>query len=230
MTKNDTADNKTPSLWTNRKRIAMWLFIVFFVAVWMFALGIFVGRKTVPVAFDIDKLQKELADLKQADIEKQRRLAKIDSDAANGKINFDYYDKLKDSENINKRKPVVVKPVKKPLPEKTLKRAKRKVVKTQTAKTSKKPQKDRVIKPEKKEKGEKNLTIQAASLKDSNDADLMVAKLKEKGYAAYKVIGVIPDKGIWFRVRVGHYENSAEAVDTIKQLKKDGLDAFLVNR
>ena len=230
MTKNDTADKKTPSLWTNRKRIAMWLFIVFFVAVWMFALGIFVGRKTVPVAFDIDKLQKELADLKQADIEKQRRRAKIDSDEANGKINFDYYDKLKDSKKINKRKPVVVKPVKKPLPVKTLKRTKRKVVKTQTAKTSKKPQKDRVIKPEKKEKGEKNLTIQAASLKDSNDADLMVAKLKEKGYTAYKVIGVIPDKGIWFRVRVGYYENSAEAADTIKQLKKEGIDAFLVNR
>ncbi len=77
---------------------------------------IFVGRKTVPVAFDIDKLQKELLILKQADIEKQRRHAKIDSDEANGKINFDYYDKLKDSKNINKRKPVPVKPKTKPLP------------------------------------------------------------------------------------------------------------------
>jgi hypothetical protein len=50
MTKKDTADKKKPSLWTNRKRIGMWIFIVFFVAAWMFALGIFVGRKTVPVA------------------------------------------------------------------------------------------------------------------------------------------------------------------------------------
>ena len=230
MTKNDTADKEKPSLWTNRKRIAMWFFIVFFVAAWMFALGIYVGRKTVPVAFDIDKLQKELAILKQADIEKKRRRAKIDSDAANGKINFDYYDKLKDSKNINKRKPVVVKPVKKLLPEKTLKRTKRKVVKAQTAKTSKTPEKVKVKSPEKKGKGEKNLTIQAASLKDPNDADRMVAKLKKKGYAAYKVMGVIPDKGIWFRVRVGYYESSAEAADTIKQLKKAGIDAFLVNR
>ena len=230
MTKNNTADKKKSSLWTNRKHIAMWLFIVFFVAAWMFALGIFVGRKTVPVAFDIDKLQKELAALKQADIEKQRRNAKIDSDEANGKIDFDYYDKLKDSKNINKRKPVVVKPKTKPLPEKTLKRTKKKVVKTQTVKTAKSPEKAKVLKPDKKDKGEKNLTIQAASLKDQNDADRMVAKLKQKGYAAYKVIGVIPDKGIWFRIRVGYYENSAEAANTIKQLKKDGLDAFLVNR
>jgi len=230
MTKNDTADKGKSSRRINRKQVAMWLFIVFFVAAWMFALGIFVGRKTVPVAFDIDKLQKELAALKQADIEKQRRHAKIDSDVANGKINFDYYDKLKDSKNINKRKPVAVKPKAKPLPEKTLKRTKKKVVKTQTVKTAKSPEKAKVLKPDKKDKGEKNLTIQAASLKDPNDADRMVAKLKQKGYAAYKVIGVIPDKGIWFRIRVGYYENSAEAANTIKQLKKDGLDAFLLNR
>ncbi len=230
MTKNEPADKKKPSLWANRKHIAMWLLIVLFVAAWMFALGIFVGRKTVPVAFDIDKLQKELVVLKQADIEKQRRHAKIDSDEANGKINFDYYDKLKDSKNINKRKPVSVKPKTTPLSKKPEKKTKKKVVKTQTGKTSKMTQKEKGVKPERKNKREKTLTIQTASLKDSNDADQMVAELKKKGYAAYKVMGVIPDKGIWFRVRVGQYENNTEAADTIKRLKKDGLDAFLVNR
>ena len=37
------------------------------------------------------------------------------------------------------------------------------------------PKKKKVIKPERKKKGEKILTIQTASLKDSNDADQMVA-------------------------------------------------------
>ncbi|MCP4369014.1 MAG: SPOR domain-containing protein [Deltaproteobacteria bacterium] len=230
MTKNDTANKEKPSLWTNRRHIVMWLLIVLFVAAWMFALGIFVGRKSVPVAFEIDKLGKELAGLKQADIEKQRRRAEIDSDAANGKINFDYYDKLKDSKNINKRKPAPAKPKAKPLPEKTIKRTKKKAVKTQTAKTLKIPKKEKVIKPERKKRGEKTLTIQTASLKDSKDADRMVAELKKKGYEAYKAMAVVPDKGIWFRVKVGYYENSAEAADTLKRLKKDGLDAFLVNR
>lgn len=230
MTKNDTANKEKPSRWTNRKRIAMWLLLIAFVAVWMFALGIFVGRKTIPVAFDIDKLQKELAALKQADIEKQRSNAKINSDATNDTNNFDYYDKLKDSENINKRKHVVVKPVKKPLPEKNLKKTKKKVVKNRSVEPPGTSRKEKVLKPKKKETGEKKLTIQVASLKDPNDADMMVAKLKKKGYAAYKVIGVIPDKGIWFRVRVGYYESSAKASDTLKQLKKDGIDAFQVNR
>lgn len=230
MTKTEPADREKFSPWTNRKRIAMWLLIVLFVAAWMFALGIFVGRKTGPVAFDIDKLQEELADLKQADIEKQRKHAKIDSAAANGKIDFDYYDKLKDSKNINKRKPAAVKPKAKPLPKKTVKKTKNKDVKTQTATISKPPQKEKAIKAERKNKGEKKLTIQVASLKGPKDADRMVERLKKKGYAAYKVMGVIPDKGIWFRVRVGDYGGSDEASDTIKRLKKDGLDAFLVNR
>jgi cell division protein FtsN len=231
MTKNEQADKKKPSLWANRKHIALWFFILIFVAVWMFVLGIFVGRKTVPVAFDIDKLQKELAVLKQADIKKQREHAKIDSDAAKGKIDFDYYDQLKDNKKINKRKPAKKKPKIKPLSEKkTKKRTKKKDIKTRIAKPAKTSQKEKDKKPEKKNKGEKTLTIQAASLKDSNDADRMVVKLKKKGYDAYKVMGVVPDQGIWFRVRIGYYENSTEAAETIKRLKKDGLDAFLVNR
>ena len=230
MTKNDTKDKKKPFLSTNRKQIAMWLFIVLFVAAWMFLLGIYVGRKSIPVAFDINKLGKELTSLKEADLEKQTRHAKIDSDTANGKINFDYYDKLKDSKNINKRKTAVVKPKTKPLPQKNLKRTKKKVKKARSPKATKMPEKAKVLKPEKKDKVEKNLTIQTASLKDPNDADQMVAKLKQKGYDAYKIIGVIPDKGIWFRVRVGYYENSTQAADTLKRLKKDGIDAFLVKR
>ncbi|MDY6791461.1 MAG: SPOR domain-containing protein [Thermodesulfobacteriota bacterium] len=231
MTKNEPADKEKPSPWKNRKHLTMWALIVLFVAAWMFALGIFVGRKTTPVAFNLDKLEGELAALKQADIEKQRKKAKIDSDTANGKIDFDYYDKLKESKNINKRKPATKKPKIKPLSEKKIKkRTKKKDIKTQIAKPSKPPQKEKSIKPERKNKGEKKLTIQVASLKDSKDADRMVERLKKKGYAAYKVMGVIPDKGIWFRVRVGHYKSSAGASDTIRRLEKDGLDVFLVNR
>ena len=36
-----------------------------FVALWMFALGVLVGRGTAPVHFDLDRLQKQLAELKQ---------------------------------------------------------------------------------------------------------------------------------------------------------------------
>jgi len=207
----------------------MWLCFVFFVSALMFVLGIIIGRGTVPVAFDIDKLQKELAALKQESIEKQRSQAKIDSDDANGKTDLGFYEALKDSKNINKQNTGVSKPKTKPSIKKDVKKIKKKDTRAK-APPAKVIRKKKVSGLSKKEPGEKKLTIQAASLKDSKDADRIVAKLKSKGYPAYKVIGVIPDKGIWFRVRVGAYENWAEASGTMERLKKDGFEAFLVNR
>ncbi len=207
----------------------MWLCFVFFVSALMFVIGIIIGRGTVPVAFDIDKLQKELVVLKQESIEKQRSQAKIDSDEANDKTDLGFYEALKDSKNINKQNTGLSKPKTKPSIKKGAKETKKKKIRAK-APPAKVAGKDRVPGPSKKEPGEKKLTIQAAALKDSKDADRMVAKLKSKGYPAYKVIGVIPDKGIWFRVRVGTYENWAEASGTMERLKKDGFEAFLVNR
>ena len=48
------------------KDTAVWISIISFVSIWMFVLGIFVGRGTAPVKFDIEKLQKELVALKEA--------------------------------------------------------------------------------------------------------------------------------------------------------------------
>jgi cell division protein FtsN len=77
---------------------------------------------------------------------------------------------------------------------------------------------------------DKKLTIQAASLKEMQDADNLVAKLKSRGYSAYKVIGIVPEKGIWFRVRIGEYRSSEDAADTLARLKKDGFEPILVNK
>jgi cell division septation protein DedD len=71
-------------------------------------------------------------------------------------------------------------------------------------------------------------TIQAASLKDPKDADRMVQKLKKSGYPAYRVIGKIPGKGIWFRVRIGEYKRKTEALSVMNKMKKEGLKPILV--
>jgi len=73
-------------------------------------------------------------------------------------------------------------------------------------------------------------TIQAASVKDPEDADRLVEKLKKAGYPAYRVIGKIPGKGVWFRVRIGEYKGKAEAMGVMDKLKKDGLKPILVLR
>ena len=50
-----------------RSRKGAWgrVLLLGFVALWMFALGVLVGRGTAPVHFDIDQLQNKLAELKE---------------------------------------------------------------------------------------------------------------------------------------------------------------------
>jgi hypothetical protein len=56
---------------SSRKGLAIWICLIFFVAAWMFILGIFVGRGTAPLQFDIKKLQNELAALKEDVVKKE---------------------------------------------------------------------------------------------------------------------------------------------------------------
>ena len=65
----------------------MWIGIVVLTSVWMFILGIFVGRGTAPVKFDIEKLQKELIALKETVIKEEKERFKIYTEAAQNKTN-----------------------------------------------------------------------------------------------------------------------------------------------
>ncbi len=69
-----------------------------------------------------------------------------------------------------------------------------------------------------------------ASLKDARDADRLVAELKKKGFHAQRVIGKIPGKGIWYRIRIGDYKSRASARYTLTKLKKAGLKPIVVEK
>ena len=73
-------------------------------------------------------------------------------------------------------------------------------------------------------------TVQAAAVKKMEDADQLVTKLKKKGYPAYRAIGKVPEKGIWFRVRVGKYQSRSEAKKTQQKLRKLGLKPIIVKQ
>ena len=53
--------------------------------------------------------------------------------------------------------------------------------------------------------------IQVASFSEKKGADVLAQKLKKKGFNSYVVAGEIPQKGRWYRVRVGSYPNRDEA-------------------
>jgi cell division protein FtsN len=192
----------------------------------MFVLGIFVGRGTAPVKFDIEKLQKELAALKEAVIQKELRRYNIDSDADQNKTKMDFYETLKGNKGDDKLKAKISEKKRTPIPEKIVSKPKQTAPSKKTAAVKK----DAAADSNKKPDHQQIFTIQVASLKDASIADKMVATLQKKGYPAYRSIGKIPGRGIWYRVRVGSFKNKAEAAGTFNQLKKDKLDGIVVQR
>jgi cell division protein FtsN len=216
-------DKKKPFLQFVPKEPSSWIFLIIFFSAWMFVLGVLVGRDTVPVKFDIEKLQKELVALKEAVIKKEQKLFKIDSNGFRNKTDFGFYEELKETKKYNHSDAdISSKQETKDLFQDTALNVKKNLV-ANNAKASKAKQKD-------KKETNKSITIQVASFKDSKDADEMVAKLKKKGYPAYRISSNIPEKGIWHRVRIGYFKDKAEAGSTLNQLKKEKFKAFLVNR
>ena len=220
---------KKPFLVLSRRAIAGWLVAIFFVCAWMFAIGVLVGRGTAPVKFDIAELQRKLAaagaNLKEAGPEDPRKEPEIAKD----KTELEFYEALKkDREDTEipevpssptMKKEMEAPPAEKPSPKKkvSLKRL-----------TRTRPKVAQKAQPPRAEPATKSYTIQVAAFKAVGDADKLVAELKQKGFSAYRKITKIPDKGIWYRVRVGAYHSKAEARKTLANLKGIGMQGVLV--
>jgi len=203
---------KKPSSKPSRKGFTFWFFLLFFTSAWMFFLGVLVGRGTAPVHFDIEKLQKELAGLKQAAIEKEERRYKISPKGTSDANTFGFYERLKGKKSNVKLYPNKSK--KRETPDK--KKAAKTLQDSRTSASSKKTDTGRI------------LTIQVASLKDPKAADKLVTKLKKKGYAAYKTTADISGKGTWHRVRIGYFKNRADAKKILNKLRKENRKWILM--
>lgn len=229
---------KKPFLVLSRRAIAGWLVAIFFVCAWMFGIGVLVGRGTSPLKIDISELQKKLQIARNELEKKEPALIAKESDSAKGKPELEFYESLKkngdDAEMPEVPPPLIEKPIT-PAPPKTpvkpKKESKKRLTKTR-AKVAK-PVTASEKKPAEKSKpqpADKPYTIQVAAFKSDQDAVKLVAELKQKGFSAYRAIGKVPGKGIWYRVRVGEYTNRDEAGKTLVNLKRNGLKPVLVNR
>lgn len=193
------------ALQLTRKQLFFWVGFVFLVIVWMFTLGVMVGRGFSPVRFDVQKLKKELIAFKQEVLKKEQARIKIETDKLSKDPDLDFYRVLTDKKE-----------------EARLKFAKGD---QQTAKPDKRSQK--VSKGE-KEGRQGLLTIQVASLKNAKKAKRIVTRLKRKGYKAYEVLVDIPEKGTFHRVRVGHFADSRAAGRVAARLKQENFEAMII--
>ena len=73
-------------------------------------------------------------------------------------------------------------------------------------------------------------TIQVASSQNRVEAKALVKKLKASKYDAYIMEADLEAKGIWYRVRVGHYETrdmATKALKIIQKREKGFEDAYI---
>ena len=233
---------KKPPLVLSRRAVIGWGCFLIFVCAWMFFIGVLVGRGTAPIEFDIAAIQKKLG-ASTEDLKKKEQLRTQGKPGiAKDKTKLDFYEALTENRQdtpISKKKPsasigkkIKSAPEKKPLENKKGKTGQRASKKADTPKpASAKPSRTTPIASKSKTRPAiKTYTIQAASVKDARDADRLVAALKKKGFQAYRAIGKVPGKGIWYRVRIGEYTSRTSARHTLNRLKKIGLKPLVVEK
>jgi len=250
---------KKPFLVLSRRAIAGCLAGFFFICAWMFAVGVLVGRGTAPIKFDISELQKKLDIAREDSRQKDQGSLLEQPESVKDKTDLDFYEALRDGRDDAKiapkpPEPLIKKkvdpqlppppedkpsrPVKESLKKKTISRKMDKAgvepEAGESAKTVEPPKNDPkdVAKPV-----DKPFAIQVAAFKEDEDADKLVAELKQIGFSAYRAIGKVPGQGIWYRVRVGEYSTKDEAgaelaklKDALSRQKKNYLKPALVNK
>ncbi|MBU0993615.1 MAG: SPOR domain-containing protein [Proteobacteria bacterium] len=226
-----------------------WICVFFLVSGSMFFLGILVGRGTAPLKFDIDELQQELSSFKKTfTIESTETRPEKLSDQPE----LEFFDALKhdgDDKELNikiiKQAPLPIsKEDYEPQPESESAEDKNDIapdtqittpikedkglLSTEQTKLPPPAENEKTI-PDNLEK-DGRYTIQVAAFRQADDADRLVKKLSSKGYHAYRSIGKVTDKGIWFRVRIGAYGKREQAKPVLERLEKDKIKGILLNK
>jgi cell division protein FtsN len=71
--------------------------------------------------------------------------------------------------------------------------------------------------------GKGKFCVQVASYKDRKEAEAVRAKAAARGLDAYIVESNVPDKGVWYRIRVGRHLEQAEANEAVKKAGKGAI-------
>jgi cell division protein FtsN len=204
-----------------RKEVCLWLGVAFLVMVWMFTLGVVVGRGLSPVRFDVEKLTKELMHLKEQALSREKQ--GHDVETASKRTQLGFYDALTGKkEEARLRSKAKEKPSKR-LAERQSQTS-GKAESTTLRKALEKPM------PASDQQGPSagTLTLQVASLRDSTGAAEMISYLRSKGYSAYQVTTEVPGKGTYHRVRVGHFKDRSAARQAAAGLRQEKLEPFII--
>jgi DedD protein len=72
--------------------------------------------------------------------------------------------------------------------------------------------------------------IQIASFREQKEADAYVEELRLRGYAAYRESAQVLGRGLWQRVRIGPFDNKAQALSYKAEFeRKESMAALLID-
>jgi len=229
MNKKKSPDRSKPG---PEKRSGKELFVKGFmsslVCLWMFVLGLLVGRGTAPVRFDIERLQDELSKLKAATIEERVQRYQVAFQELDKEKDLGFHEALKDEEtelpsaalsstapssgsstkgtaDSSDRAPAKTEPL---VSKKTKDSEFRKQVTTETPGT---------------------WAIQVAATQDEDHGNQLVERLEKMRFPAYIVKATIPGKGTWYRIRIGGYTSRKEAEADKAELEKERFSPMIVS-
>jgi cell division septation protein DedD len=191
------------------------------IGIWMFFLGVIVGRQIPPVTFDINPIENEVNRLRIAEMEKEEVLLK-EGVAALDKTDLEFYDALRDSRPALKGTPPIVAaraPVPAPAPAALVPLEKE----TKPSRAAPEPKKPVIEPPHAaavSPANASNFAIQVASFALMDEADRMVGSLRQRGYpGAYRSDEVVPGVGVRYRVKVGYFQDRTTAQGTLARLQ-----------
>jgi cell division septation protein DedD len=212
-----------------RKQFLVWGSITFFAMVWMFVLGILVGRGLSPVRFDVPKLKGDLITLKEKMLPTQDPTSEGEAEVISKDPNLDFYKALADKQKepstaVTKRdEPPAAPEIIEAVP--SVPPAEPKTAE-QTGEEMADVQGEISAPPVPEEPG--SYTIQVAAFKRIEKARALIARLRQKGYDAYEVSASLPNRGNYHRVRVGHFADAKEAGLTASKLREERLETIIV--
>ena len=222
--------NKKPSKTTSRRATTGWVVAVFFIAAWMFGMGVMVGRETAPVRFDLDQLKKTLESLQRAPREPLKNAPPVESTEMKEKTKLDFYEVLpknREDAEVNLPKPTPPGPAS----TKAEPPAQARTDKPSTlpaAPPAPKTEKPALVPAPAAAAPGQAFTVQVSAVKSEEEARRTVDRLRQRGYAAHVETTAMPDKSTWYRVRMGEFPTKESARGTVDRLQKDGFGSMVV--
>lgn len=192
------------------------------VCLWVFLLGVLVGRGSAPVRFDIERLHDELAALKKATVEETIQRYRVAFKEVDKQVDLGFHEALSGSktdlsaaltsaESSDSKKPADV-DILSGKKENTLQK------------------KVRAPEFQKKNKGEipEPWVIQVVATQDEAYGNQLTEKLKKMGFRAYLTTADVSGRGTWYRIRVGGYAGRSEAEADCERLKKERFSPMII--